>query len=356
MSEGLAVPALSLLLARGTQLTPQGGDDSLEGALFGVFGHGLDGCADSTHDSPRGARLSDPEGQLQPTSGATAATVHGHWPVAPVTRLVDDPQSTLGACVRVDPVHLNAQPHGATVTYGDSLTLAEEEARALVTALADASSPGPPLALTPTRWYLPLDAGAHVVGLAPSLLTGRTRDSLLPTGTGARQWRSWMTEVQMLLHQSEINVAREARGVPPINSVWIWGAGTLPSAHPVAFDAVHGNDSVLRGLASLHGVRWAGSEPESAESVLTEDGVQRRLVVLGEACLAAARGDVERWRAVVEQVERDWAVPLEQAVREGRVASLTIDCPPFAPRRVTRKNLWRVWRRPDRLERLVEQI
>ena len=44
--------------------------------------------------------------------------------------------------------------------------------------------------------------------------------------------RMLLNEVQVLLHQHPLNAARQTRGLPPVNSVWFWGAGRLPAPGP----------------------------------------------------------------------------------------------------------------------------
>ncbi len=49
----------------------------------------------------------------------------------------------------------------------------------------------------------------------------------LPRGKDARLVERWMNELQMLLFSHPVNAAREERGLPPINVVWLWGYGSL---------------------------------------------------------------------------------------------------------------------------------
>ena len=47
----------------------------------------------------------------------------------------------------------------------------------------------------------------------------------LPGGRDAVRVRALVNELQMLLHEHPVNERRAARGLPAVNSVWLWGAG-----------------------------------------------------------------------------------------------------------------------------------
>ncbi len=56
----------------------------------------------------------------------------------------------------------------------------------------------------------------------------RSINSHLPRGDDALAWHRVMNEAQMIMHAHPVTAAREARGAPPANSIWLWGGGTLP--------------------------------------------------------------------------------------------------------------------------------
>jgi hypothetical protein len=81
-----------------------------------------------------------------------------------------------------------------------------------------------------------------------------------------------LTEVQMLLHDSQSNDEREARGRLSVNGVWFWGGGELPDAPSCRFDAVLSDTALGRGLCRLCGARCsslrAALEGEESGQVL----------------------------------------------------------------------------------------
>jgi hypothetical protein len=68
-------------------------------------------------------------------------------------------------------------------------------------------------------------------------VAGRPLDAHLPDGPRGADWRRWLTEAQMLLHVHPLNEAREARGLRPLNALWL--SGGAPSAPPPRAAGVH---------------------------------------------------------------------------------------------------------------------
>jgi hypothetical protein len=58
----------------------------------------------------------------------------------------------------------------------------------------------------------------------------------------------------VLLHQHPLNAQRRERGLPPINSLWFWGGGRLPSRVSSAWQGVIGEDLLLLALAKRAGI------------------------------------------------------------------------------------------------------
>ncbi len=61
-------------------------------------------------------------------------------------------------------------------------------------------------------------------------------------------WYKLLNEMQMFLHQHEVNQQRAQRGLLPINSLWFWGGGNLPEKIDASL-AWYCDDSVLNQFA-----------------------------------------------------------------------------------------------------------
>lgn len=256
-----------------------------------------------------------------------------------------------GPILRADPVHLQLENAGMRLIDSETLRLSGHEADALVRELAGGfAEEGWRLeAPYPGRWYLHLPTLDITTVPLPEVV-GRDIQGYLPTGPQAQQWHRWLNEAQMLLHQSPVNAAREERGEPVINSVWFWGEGSLPataSVHP--FAQVWTDEPVAVGLA-----RWSGT-PLGAPltdwhnwqtAVMTPGD---HLLVLPDLRGAAQYGDVQAWEEAVARLERVWFAPALDALKRGRLTTLTVygDTGPVWRLRAGAARYW--WRRPRAL-------
>lgn len=256
------------------------------------------------------------------------------------------------ACwARADPVHLRVMRDRLILVPGHALGVTAEEARSLCEALnrhfqGEAAFE----AVDPLRWCARLPGEASFDADCPLDAAGRDLDLARPEGRGAPQ--RLLNEAQMLLHGHPANEAREARGEPAINSVWLWGAGRKPGSVAGRWQSVTADEPIALGLARLAGAR-ARALPAGGEAWLRqapEDG--RHLVVLDALRAPHALGEAAECRAARAALERDWFSPLLDALRAGRIGMLTIhvpDGPECMAYETIRGDLRRFWRRPRRL-------
>lgn len=300
--------ALQMLLARGRETDGQAGN--LEAWLCRAFG------------------IEDPA-----PAGALTAYAHAldpgadHW-------------------LRADPVHLRAERDHLLLVPGQALSVTAAEAEDLTGALAPLLAGKFTLhAVRPDQWCLRIDAGGKDAASArsPIDLAGANIDPHLPP----KQWHPLLTELQMALYEHAANTAREQRGDPAINSVWLWGAGTLPAAASGPWQSVSADDPLALGLARLAGTRhrtpgagaaqWLGRSPENG----------RHLVVLDSLRVAHALGDLGALAQRLQDLESNWFAPLLAALKSGRLGMLTIHAPESgASFETARSDLRRFWRRP----------
>lgn len=108
------------------------------------------------------------------------------------------------------------------------------------------------IAPRPNTWFV------RLIGIAPPQTTSLVQvhgamHAHLPRGNKAGQWKRWLSEMQMLLHDDPRNAARERMAQAPVTGIWIADAGTAvspSSADTVQWFAAAGRDGdVVRGLA-----------------------------------------------------------------------------------------------------------
>ena len=238
--DGLDLDGLDRLLARaghGTTTTPAA-DASLEALAFRSFGYAA------------------------PPAGTD-------WPVAAFTALVDcGAEGGGGFRLRADPVHLRADIDDLVLFDASDIDVSGDEAAALARTVNDALGPhGPSIdAAHPHRWYVALDAPERIATTALSLAAGGEVSAAMPRGPDAPRWHRWMNEVQMALHECPVNLERERRSAVPINSVWPWGAGSLPAAPEASppFAQAWSDDALVRGLAHRAGIEHGPRPPAPA--------------------------------------------------------------------------------------------
>jgi hypothetical protein len=251
------------------------------------------------------------------------------WPVAPLSLVADGGDAAAYFWLRADPVHLRATRDHVSLADASVLSIRPEEAELLVAALnayfADETRQF--LSLHAERWYLRLASHPQIATRTILEAIGKDINPLLPAGPQAMHWNRVTNEIQMLLHAHGVNEARESRGEPTINSVWLWGGGTHPAVGRSAFHAVWSDDVLARGLGKSAGLPAAPSGAGAAQWLeaaarLGQD--HRHLVVLDQLLLPARHGDIARWRAQLAELEERWFAPLLGALRKRRVAGLSL--------------------------------
>lgn len=241
---------------------------------------------------------------------------------------------------RADPVHLRLLRDRAIVVPGEVLRLAPEEVDALLASLNRHFDSMAFQAIGPREWVV--RPGEEIPSLDSPALVAAGRDV---AAAGAKD--ALLTEIQMLLHSHPVNEAREARGEPEVNSLWLWGGGRMPRAASGPWRSLAASDPLVLGLAQLAGLQRLPL-PASAEAWLErlpESG--RHLAVLDAVRAPAALGQQAEHEEGVAALERSWFAPLLAALRAERIGMVTLRVPaPGASFETVRGDLRRFWRRP----------
>ena len=314
------MPALELLLARGRRTNRAA--SHLEAWLVQAFG--LQEISAENFFVP---------------AGALTALAHGLDPGA---------QQWL----RADPVHLRADRDRLLLVPNPAWAVSAEEAHALTAALAPLLSGKFTLQpLAPDVWCLRVDdelefhskGGIPAEARPPIELAGADIDPQLPP----KPWHRLLTEIQMALYEHPVNTAREQRGEPVINSVWLWGAGMLPVAANGPWQSLAANDAVAIGLARKAGIRHHATGAGASAWLARAPADGRHLVVLDQLRGVHALGDFAALARRLQALEADWFVPLLAALQAGRIGMLTLQVPDAgASFETVRGDLRRFWRRP----------
>lgn len=290
------------------------------------------------------------EGWLRNAFGVDAPTL----PAGALTALAGghDPES---ACwIRADPVHLRLARDRLIVVPDAAFGVSPEEADALVAALNRHFAGVLELhAVDERRWCARL--GESLALDAPSALECAGRDAELTArigGEAGKRWSRLLNEVQMLLHAQPVNQARDARGEPAINSLWLWGAGHAPQGLQAPWQSVFASDPLLFGLAKASGAQPRRLPGTAGEWLAQAPPEGRHLVVLDALRGPMALGQAAEYRESIDSLEKHWFAPLLGALRGGRLGMLSVHVPEAAASFETiRGDLRRFWRRRRALGR-----
>lgn len=293
--------------------------------------------ADHLHDLASGNGL----GQL----GRVLDVLPRAWPVAAAARQRDVGDALGAAWLRADPAYVQPDINGARLlAHGPALQLTEDDVNAFLPALRPLfGDAGFPLdAPAPSRWYLRMPASAKLpTFVPPETALGDDVFDHLPGASDAanvegRRWRALLSEAQVVLHNHPRNAARVARGLPPVNSLWFWGAGILPGTVRSEYRHIATDDEGLAGMAMLAGI--VVSALPSAWPSLRQPASP--LVESGSPELY----DLRHARDLVA-LERDWLVPLHADMRAGRLRRATLDFDDGHAFVLAPGQRWRFWRR-----------
>ncbi len=241
-----------------------------------------------------------------------------------------------------DPVDLQLQQSQAILQA--NVACSEAEAFALCVSLnAHFNQDGLTFfAAHPQRWYVRVEVLGEVLMHPISSVMQRDVKAYLPQGADALRWQKVVNEVQMLLHGHAVNVARESNGLPPINSLWLWGGGTANPLDSV-LDAVGGDMNLSAAFAQLTQV----VQPASLVKML---GGQAQQGLWGTTTLSEAwrNDDLYAWRERLKVIENEMARPIWEALCAGNLASVTVSAVDDSALRtfeLQRSDCWKLWRR-----------
>lgn len=227
--------------------------------------------------------------------------------------LAGDDAPREGTWLRADPVHLRIERDLVTLRDASVLDVSHGEAEQMAAALQEVfGADGLEIrAVTPERWYARIPGDAVPRTRSLHAVVGRDIFTLLPRGGEPLNWRSMITEAQMVLSGHPANARREAAGRPAINSVWFWGEGPLAPPYAARYARVFADDALARGLARVAGVE-ARALPDGLEA-LTPEAADTLAVVSG-LTRPLRRADLDAWVATAKAIDERWIAPALKAV------------------------------------------
>jgi hypothetical protein len=152
-----------------------------------------------------------------------------------------------------DPVFLKGDPSRLMLFDADSIGINKSEADSLVSLLNDFfRRDGLNIwCKDPRRWFVEGLDHTIYAGTSPTKLTGTPLEPDMASRKALGDLGRIMTEAQMVLHDCEVNKRRLCEGKPPVNSIWLWGAGEQPLVSKPKITAVFTNDHFSKSCAKF---------------------------------------------------------------------------------------------------------
>ena len=303
----------------------------------------------------RGRCASTESQHLETWLGEAFGLGDGPLPAGALTLLGTGEDPGAGCWSRADPVDLRLLRDRVILVPGAALHVQEEEAKALCEALNGHFGSRMEVRMAGAdRWVARFADEVDIDAESPLELSGRDVELARSAASGASFSHRILNEAQMVLHAHPVNEAREARGEPAINSVWLWGGGRAVDVQSERWHSVSADDPVALGLARAAGISHRPLERSAAQWLerMPEEG--RHLIVLDALRVPLALGATGEYQDAVAAIEASWAMPLLGALRAGRIGMLSIHVPDAAEcasYETIRGDLRRFWRRPKPLER-----
>ncbi len=193
-------------------------------------------------------------------------------PIAPIlllgqTEQVVNPAENI-ACLQ--PVHLHATRDHLILMAQNQIDLTPEESAKLLQAALpylEEDFQCPVLFQAHHDWFISAGPFASLATHSIDQAHGRNIDWWMPRDSDesglAKRWRKLQNEIQMLWHINPVNEAREQRGLPSINSLWISGIGKLEDVRVPELirqsGHVYGEHPLLKGLAKFLDIPYCTS-------------------------------------------------------------------------------------------------
>jgi len=244
----------------------------------------------------------------------------------PTARLLASDFTQSPVIARVDPVHLSADRDTAKLFPRQMLDIKSDEEDQILSDLNHfLSEDGLHIQSgLDNGWYLCGSSACNLASLPPSFLANRNASVFLPTGDGTEYWRRLTTEIQMLLHNHDVNQLRASEGRLPINGVWIWGAGDLQASLNLLYQGetnsmrVYGDDDYTEALcgqlslAYQHLDRFNPDEDHS--SVIVDTRIAKAVFAQDESSA----------QMVARDIDTLWLAPLCERFKKGQVGNISI--------------------------------
>lgn len=264
------------------------------------------------------ARALPHENWLARQSGLVQNDASNSPPLAPVVMQAMGIAPASGFWFFLQPAHLHVARDHLVLTDIAKLDLTEDESRVLFHSIQELFEEGGKTLVygDAQTWFLRADDWAELLTSTPGAASGHNIDIWMPRGPQERAWRKLLNEAQMTWHAHPMNADREMRNRLPVNSLWLWGGGR---------EHQHGVQSAYQQV--FNPIPWMNPSvplPKSRAAItdVLDSSAQHVLVIRDELIDSAMASDWSTWLDAMHRLEKDWMVPLLDALRTGRIGEI----------------------------------
>lgn len=259
-------------------------------------------------------------GRSLPETGVAALRLWGQTGVRPS-----------GWVAAADPVYLEPQLDHLRIHALSQPAVPVSDLEPLVNHLEKTLGDGSPFGFTRVGSCVYIRATSPIGSAAQSPLgiEGHKPNDHLPSGPGADLHRGLVSEIEMALHEHPVNLERQRRRLPPINSLWIWGGGRAPEMAADPLPPLFSDDPLLKGY-------WASNDAYAAPW----PGDFAACVDAAEGGFVATAPDSDDGESL-----EYWLQELRSTLGSRRLSSLVILFRDGVAARVRRSHSVRLWRR-----------
>lgn len=231
----------------------------------------------------------------------------------------------------VDPCYLQAD-RDQLLLFHRGLTLKPTEAEQLIDTIAYLFDDlGASLTMhSPNQWLLTMPIKPEVEFIGLDRVDHHAVAEFLPRGADAGLWIRLWNEIQMALFDCPVNQTREAEGKVPINSVWFWGKGAMPTEWQ-AWSHVSGQDEILASLSDHSGSTW-------------RDDIRDFSDIQANQSLHLVNFDSDKdWASQLGALDKNWFTPIYKALKRFQLDSINIIIPGWGHYQLTAASVWKIW-------------
>ncbi len=173
----------------------------------------------------------------------------------------EQPDAWLAAA---DPVYLEPQRDRLSVHALDPADVPESDLRPLFDHLQATVAEDRPYSfeLVDGLGYFRSPEPVATATMSAANVPGEVLGDAMVAGEGLAAHDALQSEVQMSLHDAEVNRRRADSGRPPVNGIWFWGGGRAAAPMPRQLPTLYGNDPLFAGYwqsACSPVLPWPGS-------------------------------------------------------------------------------------------------